>query len=284
MMMPRWVLAKSGSGSGSSSSIPPPSVSKPSALECDLVLSSGFLAFANHSGFLRGVEESGARVRGVMGTSAGALTGSLFCAGYTAEDILRETTKDPPWKLVRPNLCFWKGLLRLDAVVHRLRELLPATFEELQTDFACAVLDAEGNYVLVDSGPLPEAVAASAAIPFLFARVDIPGRENEGPFADGGAMERVGLLPWRAREGCDASVLALCHVNSKSFGPLSGNDDLTGVPPSLNFEVVESPKSGVTLLSLGDWEGQYERAVKRTERAVREVCREREGKAKRPAA
>ena len=35
--------------------------------------------------------------------------------------------------------CRWhgKGLLRLDAVVHRLRELLPATFEELQTDFAC---------------------------------------------------------------------------------------------------------------------------------------------------
>ena len=83
------------------------------AIEADLVLSSGFLAFANHSGFLQAVEESGqVKVKGVMGTSAGALTGSMYSAGYKPSDILRETTRDPPWKLLRPSWKFWEGELQ----------------------------------------------------------------------------------------------------------------------------------------------------------------------------
>lgn len=38
------------------------------------------------------------------------------------------------------------------------------------------VVDSEGQYRLVDSGPLPEAVAASAAIPYIFAPVNVPGQ------------------------------------------------------------------------------------------------------------
>ena len=37
------------------------------------------------------------------------------------------------------------------------------------------VVTKEGQYRLIDSGPLPEAVAASAAIPFVFAPVHVPG-------------------------------------------------------------------------------------------------------------
>jgi hypothetical protein len=33
----------------------------------------------------------------------------------------------------------------------------------------------DGKHILIDSGPLPEAVAASAAIPLLFQAMDIPG-------------------------------------------------------------------------------------------------------------
>ncbi len=43
-------------------------------------------------------------------------------------------------------------------------------------DFAVGVVDSEGQYRLIDSGPLPEAVAASAAIPFIFEPVDVPGK------------------------------------------------------------------------------------------------------------
>jgi predicted acylesterase/phospholipase RssA len=37
------------------------------------------------------------------------------------------------------------------------------------------VVTADGEHVLVDHGPLPAAVAASAAIPFVFSSVDVPG-------------------------------------------------------------------------------------------------------------
>jgi predicted acylesterase/phospholipase RssA len=53
----------------------------------DLVLSSGFLAFANHCGFLAAVDEVGLPVNAVMGTSAGALSGSLYCAGYSPVQV-----------------------------------------------------------------------------------------------------------------------------------------------------------------------------------------------------
>lgn len=70
----------------------------------------------------------------------------------------------------------WKGgVLTLDPVVERLRQLLPATFEELPVPLAVGVVDQFGKHVLIRSGPLPEAVAASAAIPMIFSAVDIPG-------------------------------------------------------------------------------------------------------------
>lgn len=42
--------------------------------------------------------------------------------------------------------------------------------------FACGVVARNGQHLLVDRGSLPEAVTASAAVPFLFANVDIPGK------------------------------------------------------------------------------------------------------------
>ena len=53
----------------------------------DLVLSSGFLAFAAHSGFLEAVTEAALPIHSVMGTSSGALSGSLFCAGYSPAEV-----------------------------------------------------------------------------------------------------------------------------------------------------------------------------------------------------
>jgi hypothetical protein len=62
----------------------------------DLVLSSGFLAFASHSGFLKAVSEAEINVGGVMGTSAGALSGSLFSAGYSPKQVNCSACSDPP--------------------------------------------------------------------------------------------------------------------------------------------------------------------------------------------
>lgn len=75
------------------------------------MLSSGFLAFAAHSGFLKAIEEvsietchvfelrihvliscnalwqSKVPVASIVGTSSGAISGSLYAAGYSAEQV-----------------------------------------------------------------------------------------------------------------------------------------------------------------------------------------------------
>ena len=62
----------------------------------DIVLSSGFLAFASHIGFLRALEEADAPVKGVCGTSSGALVGALWASGLSTQEIERELFRDRP--------------------------------------------------------------------------------------------------------------------------------------------------------------------------------------------
>jgi predicted acylesterase/phospholipase RssA len=100
----------------------------------------------------------------------------------------------------------WRGgVLSLDAVIARLAKLLPPTFEELERDFAVGVVTAEGEHLLIDSGPLPEAVAASAAIPFIFSSVDVPGAHSSGAVA-GPPLAGWRRAAQRVRGGGGASI------------------------------------------------------------------------------
>ena len=71
-------------------------------------------------------------------------------------------------------------MLSLDPVVEELQGLLPPRFEDLRRDFAVAVVDTEGEHVLIEEGPLARAVAASAAIPVVFSRVEVPSERARG--------------------------------------------------------------------------------------------------------
>ncbi|EIE21028.1 hypothetical protein COCSUDRAFT_17697, partial [Coccomyxa subellipsoidea C-169] len=238
---------------------------------CDVVLSSGFLAFASHSGFLKAVDSAGLAVGGVMGTSAGALTGSLYCAGYSPKQVAAELSRVAPINLLRPSCRPWAGgAVSLDAVVQRLRELLPPRFEDLDKEFAVGVVSADGRYRLIDSGPLPEAVAASAAIPFIFEPLHVPGQEG-GPFRDGGLVDRTGLGAWRQRRSLRGSGVppALIHLIQRSSN-FSGNDDVEATGER-RITVVRSPKSGVNFFSLGDFDRHFDAAYQRAAPAMRQV-------------
>lgn len=228
----RWRLARVPGGGPA----PPPQQRGPLRApptppgSVDLVLSSGFLAFAHHAGFLQAVEDAGLSVGGVMGTSAGALTGALYAAGHSPAAVARELSAVPPIRYLRPAWP-WRGVASLAGVVDRLRDLLPPTFEDLPTEFCVGVVAADGRHVLLDSGPLPEAVAASAAIPGLFAPLAIAGAPHPGPFRDGGVVDRTGLRAWRARRASQAASAARRGVSpSPRLPPLSTSS--TGRPPS----------------------------------------------------
>eukprot|EP01036_Dinobryon_divergens_P028768 gene28768-37769_t len=98
----------------------------------DLLLSSGFLAFAQHSGFLRAVSETQTiKVERLVGTSSGSLAGSLFAAGYDTNEIANILSKNRPIDLCQPSWRIYKGAFSMDKLVNYLSTLLPSKFEDL---------------------------------------------------------------------------------------------------------------------------------------------------------
>lgn len=208
----------------------------------DLVLSSGFLAFARQAGFLAAVEELGLEVDGVCGTSSGALAGALWAAGWSAEQVLAELTARAPLWQVRPSLAPWRGALSMHPIVQRLSQILPATFAGLDRPFGVGV-SVDGGHRLITAGPLPEAIAASCALPYVFAPVTVDGCVC----SDGGAVDRTALQAWRSLRP-EADVIL--HLVDRTAGAEHA-DDLDTV------RVVRSVRSGARLWRLGDVASQF---------------------------
>jgi len=219
----------------------------------DLVLSSGFLAFARHCGFLRAVEESGVAVDGICGTSSGALVGALWAAGIPAAQIAERLSSRRPFTLLQPTLTPWRGLFSLRRLIALLDDWLPPTFADLEHPLAVGVMSAQGRGSLLSAGSLPQAVAASCAVPYLFAPVEVDGTR----YQDGGAVDRLGLEPWLQMRG---GAQQLIHLVERS----AGAD--TSVPSAVS--VVKTPRSGAGFWSLGDFPAQLEEARQLTQEAL----------------
>lgn len=210
----------------------------------DVVLSSGFLAFAEQAGFLAALEDLGIEVDGICGTSSGALAGALWAAGMPAEKVLERLTTRPPIRYLKPSRRPWRGMFRLDRMIFELRHDLPARFEDLERPFGVGVIDRAHQPHLLTQGALPEAVTASCAIPRLFEPIPLHGRI----WADAGVVERTSLATWRAQRDTPI-VLHLVEASSQGADPDPGDATL-----------VRSPRSGAKLWSLGDVRDRFDRA------------------------
>ncbi|MES2641716.1 MAG: patatin-like phospholipase family protein [Myxococcota bacterium] len=207
----------------------------------DLLLSSGFLAFARHVGVLHAVESRGIAIDAVVGTSSGALVGALWAAGHPAARIEALLGEQRPFALMGVHARVWTGAFSLDPLVTWLRARLPPTFADLPRPFAAGVVRPDGTPGLLREGPLAEAVAASCAIPYVFAPVVLGGAR----FHDGGVADRLMLEPWRAWRGDRSAVV---HLVDRSAGrdPAASMEGLA---------VIRTPRSGATFWSLGDVTG-----------------------------
>jgi len=211
--------------------------------DIDFILSSGFLAFGRHIGFLDGAVQVGVRPGRVFGTSSGALVGALWCGGLSPDAILAEVRSQRPIDRMGMSWTPWRGVFSLAPLVSRLSELLPPRFEDLPIPLAVGVKRADGAFAFVESGPLAPAVAASCAIPWVFEKVAVTFDGVTEACADGGAVDRVGLSTWRARP--QRSSRAVVHLVERSAGAV-GSDDYSDVT------VVRSGRSGAGFWSLGD--------------------------------
>lgn len=152
-----------------------------------LALSAGFFGFYAHCGFVKALFEEGHRPQRIMGSSAGALLGSLIATGYSIEEvekIITQFRKSDFWDL-KPGL----GLLEGDKFRKLLEKFLPQSFDELKVPLSVAAHPLLGLQAKnFSDGDLVSAVHASCCFPGMFHPVKI---ENQ-LFIDGGVTDWVG--------------------------------------------------------------------------------------------
>jgi predicted acylesterase/phospholipase RssA len=222
----------------------------------DLLLSSGFLAFARHIGFLEAMDASPYTIDAMGGTSSGALVGAMYASGLPLEEISALLSAHRPVHYIR--LRGWRGLFTLRPMIEFMRTHLPARIEDLQIPFGVGVVDLSRNYHLLTSGPLPELIAASCAVPYLFQPIRVDNRV----YQDGGFGDRVGFSPWRALR---SNTRVIVHQVRRTKGRDTPLSSPLGPPPVV---VADTPRSGANLWSLGPFQDQREEARSITEVAL----------------
>ncbi len=157
-----------------------------------LVLSGGGFRGMAHIGVIKFLEEIGIQPSYVAGTSAGALVGAFYAAGYSSEEILDFFlhTKVFSWK----NYAYRKaGVLEPQRFAKKLKEYFPKNdFAQLRRSLFIARTNLyTGKGEIISEGKLIPNIMASAAMPLLFAPVEIDGVL----YADGGIVNNFPVRP-----------------------------------------------------------------------------------------
>lgn len=177
-----------------------------------LVLSGGGVRGIAHVGVLAALRAAGVEPECVSGTSAGAIVGALYAAGYSSAEMLEFFATNSPFRLTR--IALGKpGLFDGEKIVPGFLEYFPAdSFEALgrrlfvtATDLVAARLE------IFAAGPLVRPVIASSSMPAVFSPMPIGGRL----YADGGIIDNFPIDP----------LLGLCDVILGVYAsPLSTSD------------------------------------------------------------
>jgi NTE family protein len=200
-----------------------------------VVLSGGGAKGIAHVGTLKMLEELNIPIDYIGGTSMGAVVGSLYAMGHTADQIdtiirttdwaslfndfpkrehvgVHEKRNNDPYQLrlaLAPNeiAIFAKGAIDGQHIDNMLTHFLfeaykTPIFSDLKTPFFAVATDLiAAQHVVLDSGNLAQAVRASMAVPTVFAPVEI----GEKLLVDGGVMNNFPILEMR-RRGVDIII------------------------------------------------------------------------------
>lgn len=234
------------------SSIPLARAPAPSEPELVLVLGSGGARGLSHIPVLEALDELGLKPALIAGSSMGAIVGAAYAAGLSGRELrehVEATFRDRARviaRLLEARIGKFADLVRglgnpvlLDG--ERLLDLfwpqaVPDRFEELAIPFLCVATDYHlHDEIVIGSGPLTPAVAASLAIPGLVRPVTIGGRV----LIDGGAINPLPydrlLGPGRVVLAIDTSAPATVS-DSRVPGPLEA---MVGVSQILTRALVQ---------------------------------------------
>lgn len=186
-----------------------------------LTLSGGGARGLGHLGVIKALEEVGVTPDIISGTSAGALIGAFYSAGYSTDAIIKITKKTDFFSI--KHILFGKaGILNMNAFESLIEEHIPGndfTFLK-KTLFVAATDIVNGETVYFSTGPLSKAVMASACIPMVYE----PIKHNDTYFLDGGLMDNfpVEII----RDKCDFLIGVAVNSISKQLKDLHMKDML----------------------------------------------------------
>lgn len=158
-------------------------------MDISLALGGGGAKGNAHIGVLRRLEKEGFKIRAIAGTSFGGIVAVMYAAGYIPdeiEDIFAEVDQEHLYGRLPEEK---PSLLGLAGVRKWLDEVLPGrTFAELKIPCAVAAVDLNGGCeVLLDDGPVKDALLATIAVPGIFPAY--PWHEWE--LVDGGVLNPI---------------------------------------------------------------------------------------------
>jgi NTE family protein len=171
-----------------------------------LALGSGGVRGWAHAGVLGVLAEERIPIDFVSGASAGALAGALFVSGISPDEMVRVPTiaRDALGACVRSYRPTARAMLSNRPLLRYLRDHLGdhAHIEDLPKPFVVATTDLDTREAVhLSSGPLAEAIVASAAVNGIFPPVVIGGQR----LVDGGASDPVPVGVLR-RMGADIVI------------------------------------------------------------------------------
>jgi NTE family protein len=160
-----------------------------------LVLGGGGARGFAHVGVLKALREANIPIDMVVGTSMGALVGSLYCSGVKIEDI-ENIAEDIKWNdISNLNVTSLITMLTSEKLLstkkmeeYIARMIGDKCFFQLDIPFVCVATDIKtGEKIIFKEGPVAPAARASATIPGIFAPVSYRQRF----LVDGGLVENI---------------------------------------------------------------------------------------------
>jgi NTE family protein len=146
-----------------------------------LALSGGAARGLAHVGVLRILQKEGIPIDMIAGTSAGAVAGAAYAWSQDTARMTREVM-DGRWRrttsMLDPSFPT-NGFIKGKKIRDFFAEYLGGTikFKDLKIPFACVATDIDtGEEVVIDSGPVADALRASISIPGIFNVVKHEGR------------------------------------------------------------------------------------------------------------
>lgn len=197
-----------------------------------LAFSAGSTRATAHVGVLQVLEQAGFPIDAVSGTSAGAIVGSMYCAGVPIKRLwqigagIKQNAGFKIGSFYLFSLLFSDSLLSSKGVDKFVRdEIGDLRFDQLAKPFACVAMDIyTGESVIFREGDVASAVRASLSLPGVFA----PFEYRHRYLVDGGVVDYIPIDAVRLL-GAEWILASVTETDYRSVRPKTVLDVLEQV-------------------------------------------------------